>query len=102
MTDSELLTRWGVGIALAGVVVLVVAILLVRIVAEARGILAAARRCLSAVRGIQENVEPLWGLSTTNQVAERIAGGAHSVEAMTRQLADAVGEQQSARSATGA
>lgn len=96
MTDSELLTRWSIGMAAAILVVLVVAVLLVLIIDQARGILAAAGRCLVAVRRIQGNVEPLWQLETTNQVAEKLVAGAQSIEGKARLLADTVEAHQPA------
>lgn len=101
MTDSELLTRWGIGMALAIVVVLVVATLLFVIMDAARGILAAAFRCLAAVQSTRANVEPLWDLATTNQVAERLVQGAQSIEGKARLLADAVEAHQPAPAASG-
>ncbi|MHB8718268.1 MAG: hypothetical protein ACYDAC_05155 [Candidatus Dormibacteria bacterium] len=101
MTDSDLLTRWIIGIVAGGVVVVVVVALLLLIINEARRILHAAVRCLTAVRAIRPQVEPIWALQTTNEVATEIVGGARSIEAKARLLADALEahEKQPVRSA---
>ncbi len=90
MTDSDLLTRWVIGLVAAAVVVLLVAVLALLIIAAARGILAAAVRCLNAVSAIRTNVQPLWELRTTNDVAAQISAGAHSIEGKSLLLAHAV------------
>ncbi len=87
MTDSTLVTRWGLGVAAAAVVVLLVAVLLLLIIVAARAILGAAVRCLHAVEAIRTNVEPIWDLGTTNQVAEGISAGARNIEAKAQLLA---------------
>jgi hypothetical protein len=102
MTDSDLLTRWWIGIAAAAVVVVLVAVLALLIIAAARGILAAAVRCLNAVEAIRANVEPLWELPTTNEVAAQIADGAHSIENKTQLLAHALETHEPAPTPTGA
>lgn len=101
MTDSQLLTRWIVAMVLIAVVVVLVVVLLLLIIVMARGILAAAVRCLGAVEKIRANVEPLWALETTNQVAEKLVGGAQSIEGKARLLADAVEAHDPARTGTG-
>ncbi|HET9051515.1 MAG TPA: hypothetical protein VFO60_07405 [Candidatus Dormibacteraeota bacterium] len=93
------MTRWSVGMVAAGVVVLVVAALLLAIIGEARGILRAARRSLSAVKAIRGNVEPIWELQTTNDVAGKLVTGAQSIEAKTKLLADSVEAHQTAPAA---
>lgn len=90
MTDADLLTRWVIGLVAAAVVVVLVTVLALLIILAARGILAAAVRCLGAVEGIRTNVAPLWDLRTTNDVAVQIAGGAHSIENKTHLLAQAL------------
>jgi len=101
VTDAQLLTRWIVAMALIAVVVVLVVALLLMIIVAARGILAAAVRCLGAVEKIRANVEPLWALETTNQVAEKLVGGAQSIEGKARLLADAVEAHDAARAGTG-
>lgn len=90
MTDADLLTRWEIGLIAAAVVVVLVAVLALLIIVAARGILAAAVRCLGAVQGIRTNVAPLWDLRTTNDVAVQISAGAHSIENRTQLLAHAL------------
>lgn len=101
MTDSDLLTRWSIGMAAAIVVVLVVAVLLVLIIDQARAILAAAVRCLAAVRAIRPNVEPIWELETTNRVAEQLVGGAQSIAGHAKLLADTLEAEARTPSASG-
>lgn len=100
MTDSELLTRWSIGLALALIVVVVVAVLLVLILDAARGVLAAASRSLTAVQKIRANVEPLWDLATTNQVAEELVQTARHIEGTTGVLADVLEQHQMTPTAT--
>ena len=88
--------------ALAGAVVLVVVVLLLGIIAQARGILAAAARSLGAVRAIRTNVEPIWDLAITNDVADRLVDGARGIEAKTRLLADSVEAHATSPTAAGA
>lgn len=97
MTDSDLLTRWSIGIAAAVVVVLVVAVLLLMIINQARGILAAAARCLAAVRAIRPNVEPIWQLETTNRVAEQLVAATQSIEGKAELLADTLSKEEASR-----
>lgn len=100
MTDAALVTRWTIGMACAIAVVLIVAVLLVRIIDEARSILAAARRCLRAVTAIRANVEPIWELKSTNEIAEHIAGAAQSIESKARLLGDTLEAHHPAPTAT--
>lgn len=102
MSDATLLNRWIIGAVAAAVVVVLVAALLLLIIASARGILAAAVRSLAAVQAIRGNVEPIWELGTTNDVAERIAAGARSIEAKAQLLADSVEAHQPTPSGAGA
>ncbi|MDQ6846047.1 MAG: hypothetical protein M3019_00450 [Candidatus Dormibacteraeota bacterium] len=102
MTDADLLTRWEIGIAAAAVVVVLVAVLSLLIIVAARGILAAAVRCLGAVEGIRTNVAPLWDLRTTNDVAAQISGGAHSIENKTQLLAHALEAHEPTTTGAGA
>ena len=101
MSDSDLLTRWTIGMVAAIVIVLVVAILLVMIIDQARGILAAAARCLEAVRKIRPNVEPIWELETTNRVADQLVGGAQSIAGHAKLLADTLEAEGIPASVTG-
>lgn len=101
MTDSDLVARWTFGMIAAIVVVLVVAVLLVLIIDQAKGILAAAVRCLDAVRKIRPNVEPIWELETTNRVAEQLVGGAQSIEGHAKLLADSLHSEAASPSMTG-
>ncbi len=87
--------------AAAIVVVLVVATLLVLIIDQAKGILAAAARCLEAVRNIRPNVEPIWDLETTNRVADQLVTAAQSIEGKTKLLADTVEAETRSPSVSG-
>lgn len=100
MTDSDLLTRWTIGMVAAIVIVLVVAVLLVMIINQAKGILAAAARCLAAVQAIRPNVEPIWQLETTNRVAEQLVGATQSIEGKAELLADTLTAEEAARLAS--
>jgi hypothetical protein len=100
VTDSDLLTRWSIGMAAAIVIVLVVAVLLLLIINQAKGILAAAARCLAAVRAIRPNVEPIWQLETTNRVAEQLVAATQSIEGKAALLADTLAAEEASRVST--
>jgi uncharacterized membrane protein YcjF (UPF0283 family) len=97
-----LLARWIIGVVAAGVIIVVVVALLLLIIDEARRILNAAVRCLTAVRTIRTHVQPIWELHTTNTVAEDLVADAHSIEGKARLLADVLEAHESSPASRGA
>ena len=89
-SDSNLLTGWMIGLALAVVVVLIVVILLATILLAARRILAAAVRCLHAVERIRASTEPLHELPTTNAVAGQLNDAACTIKRHAEVIASAL------------
>ena len=90
MTAAELWAAWrlwtGVGVA----IVLVAAALLLAIWLTARSIASHTRRALQAAEAIRDNTRVIWGLQTTNEVAEQIRDVVCDIEAKTRALVEAV------------
>lgn len=90
MTDTDLWSAWWLWMAVAGLVVVVAAVLLIAIWLTARGILAHARRALAAAERIRENTMPIWALSTTNEVAAEILETVQSIESKGGKLVEAL------------
>lgn len=90
MTDAELLSRWYLILGIAGVLVVVVALLLITILATARRIERAAARSLRAVQKIVDNTAVIWQLDTTNAVAWQLREGARSIRRHAEEIAEAL------------
>lgn len=90
ISDGDLGRYWTIGLILIVLVVVIVVVLLLAIIVFARRILAAAVRCLHAVEKIRSNTLPLWELSTTNEVAGDILGGAASIKKRAEAIAGAL------------
>lgn len=90
IADGDLQAYWSIGLGAAVLVVVIVVVLLVTILLAARRILAAAVRCLHAVQHIKTNTDPLWDLTTTNQVAAEILAGAGAIKHHAEQIATAL------------
>lgn len=90
MSDAELLSRWTLILAIAGVVVLIAAVLLITVLVLARRIEAAAARCLVAVQRIAENTAPIWELEKTSTVAWEIREVARSIRRHAEEIAEAL------------
>ncbi|MDQ6823549.1 MAG: hypothetical protein M3Z07_03540 [Candidatus Eremiobacteraeota bacterium] len=81
---------WTLSFILAGVVVLLVAVLAILILLAATKIKTQAVRALAAGAKIREQTMPLWGLETTNNVAAQLADAARSIERHAVALAGAL------------
>ncbi len=90
MTDQQFLNYWYIGLSIAAVIVLAVAVLVWAIIATARSILRNAQRALEIANEIVVNTKPIWELQKTNQVAEQLLAGAHAIELHGGLIADAL------------
>ena len=90
MTDADLWAAWRVWMLVGAVVVLVAATLLVTIWLTARSIASHARRAVVALEAIRENTRAIWGLQTTNEVAEALGDTVRDIEAKATALAEAL------------
>ena len=95
--DADLQAFWTIGMIAAVLVVVIVVALLLAILLAAKRILAAAVRCLLAVRKIRTNTDPLWDLTTTNQVASDLLAGAESIRHHAEVIASALEATEDAR-----
>jgi hypothetical protein len=96
MTDADLWAAWRVWMAVGVVVVLVAAALLVTIWLTARSIAAHARRAVRALEAIRENTRAIWGLQTTNEVAEELRDTVRDIETKAAVLVEALQSQAAA------
>ena len=96
MTSSELMTIWGISLAIAVIVVLLAAALLLTIIYTARSILAHAREAELAVARISEHTQVIWALDQTNEVAEDIQAVATDLDGQTGRIAHALERHSSA------
>lgn len=81
---------WTVGFIVAGVVVLVVAVLLIGILMQARRIRTLAGAAVGLVGEIDANTRSIWALAQTNQVAGQILDGAHAIDRNAGAVAEAL------------
>lgn len=95
MSDGNLYTGWIIGLALAGLVVLIAAALLIILLLTARSILRHAREALATAQHIEEETHVIWDLAQTNEVAGEILAATESIEAHGAQLVEAVQQPQS-------
>lgn len=90
MTDADLWAAWRIWMAVAVVIVLVAAALLVTIWLTARSIAAHARRAVGALEAIRGNTLAIWGLQTTNEVAEELRDTVRDIETKAAALVEAL------------
>jgi hypothetical protein len=74
------MTYWTVGFIVGLVVVVVVAVLLVGIIWQARRILKLAKTASEVVAEIDLNTRSVWALRDTNVVAGQILDGAQAID----------------------
>ncbi len=89
VATSSLGPDWGIGLAASLAVVLLVAALLLGIWSAAKGILAGAVGSLGAVQRIRRSTDPLFALTTTNEVAAGILAAAGGIARDATSLAAA-------------
>jgi len=94
---TDVVTLWGLTLAIAALVIVVVAALLIGIIVAANRIDRHAADIWIAGKDIATNTIQIWQLQKTNAVAEQIletaqgiAGGAGSIDARLARLADAL------------
>lgn len=89
------MTLWAIGYMAGVTVVLVVALLLIGILLQARRIHRLAKAASGIVADIDSNTRSIWMLAATNNVAKNLLGGADSIEKNAMAVVGAVsGEDQ--------
>jgi len=84
------MSLWTLGFVLGAVVVVIVAVLLLGIIQQARRIQALANAAAGLVGEIDLNTRSVWALRDTNAVAAEILDGATAIEANAVAIVDAV------------
>jgi hypothetical protein len=93
------MTLWTLGFVAGGLVVLVVALLLLAIIQQARRLKALARTAADLVGEIEANTRSAWALRDTNTVATTILEATRAIEANAGAIAEAVSATDVGRSA---
>jgi len=94
MNDAAYYNQFYIGLAIAGALVVVAAILLILIWMAARRILKLATAALSIVIKIKENTLSIWGLLETNHKAVNILSEAETIENSAGLVAEAFHETE--------
>ena len=94
MNDAVYYNQFYIGLAIAGALVIVAAILLILIWMAARRILKLATAALSIVIKIKENTMSIWGLLETNHKAVNILTEAETIENSAGLVAEAFHETE--------
>lgn len=85
------MTLWAIGFVAGTAVTLVVALLLIGILMQARRILGLAKVASTVVAEIDTNTRSVWSLAATNAVAKDLLGGAEAIERNAAAIASTVG-----------
>jgi len=94
-----MMSYWTLGFLAALVVVLIVALLLIGILFQARRIMKLASAAYEIVGEIDANTRSVWALRQTNIVAGEILEGAKAIEANAGAIVRAVNHDEAASSA---
>lgn len=94
MTDAAYYNQFYIGLAIAGLIVVIAAVLLLLIWGAARRILKLATAALSLVIKIKENTMSIWGLLETNHKAVDILAEAETIENSAGLVAEAFHETE--------
>ena len=94
MNDAAYYNQFYIGLAIAGALVVVAALLLILIWMAARRILKLATAALSLVIKIKENTMSIWGLLETNHKAVNILSEAETIENSAGLVAEAFHETE--------
>ncbi len=94
MNDAEYYNMFYIGLAIAGAIVLIAAILLILILVAARRILKLAGAALGIVIRIKENTLSIWGLQDTNHTAINILKEADTILSNAGAVATALHETE--------
>lgn len=84
------MSYWTIGFAAGGAIVIVVALLLIGIIYQARRILRIARIASDVVGKLDVNTRSVWALRDTNAVAEQILVGAREIDLNAAAIVNAV------------
>jgi hypothetical protein len=84
------MSLWLIGFIAGLLVVLVVALLLIGILVEARRIRSLAGQASQLVLEIDENTRGVWALRDTHAVAAALLGGAKAIDGNAAAIVDAV------------
>lgn len=84
------MSLWTIGFLAGAIVVLVVAVLLIGIIWQAKRILRLGNVAVAVVGEIDVNTRSVWALRNTNAVATQILEGASAIDANAETIVDAV------------
>jgi hypothetical protein len=93
------MTYWTLGFLAGGFAVLVVALLLLGIIQQARRIKALARTAAELAGEIEASTRSTWALRDTNDIATTILEGARAIDGSAEAIAEAVSATHVGRSA---
>ena len=79
MNDAEYYNMFYIGLAIAGAIVLIAAVLLILILVAAKRILKLAGAALGIVVNIKQNTMSIWELQNTNHKAIDISNDANTI-----------------------
>ena len=94
MNDAEYYNMFYIGLAIAGAIVLIAAVLLILILVAAKRILKLAEAALGLVDNIKQNTLSIWGLQDTNHTAIKILNEAHTILSNAGAVATALHETE--------
>ena len=94
MNDAEYYNMFYIGLAIAGAIVLIAAILLILILIAARRILKLAGAALGIVVNIKQNTLSIWELQNTNHKAIDILSEADTILSNAGAVATALHETE--------
>ena len=93
------MTLWAWGFLVGLIVVLVVALLLIGILLQARRIHELAKTAAVVVAEVDENTRSIWSLATTNEVAKGLLDGAKAIDSNAAAIVSAVSHDKQSDSA---
>ena len=93
------MTLWAWGFLAGLIVVLVVALLLIGILLQARRIHGLAKTAAVVVAEVDENTRSIWSLATTNEVAKGLLDGAKAIDSNAAAIVSAVSHEEQSDSA---
>ena len=94
MGDAEYYNMFYIGLAIAGAIVLIAAVLLILILVAAKRILKLAEAALGIVVNIKQNTMSIWGLQDTNHTAIKILNEADTILSNAGAVATALHETE--------
>ncbi len=94
MNDAEYYNEFYIGLAIAGAIVMIAAVLLILILVAARRILKLAGAALGIVVNIKQNTLSIWELQSTNHKAVDILNEADTVLSNAGAVATALHETE--------